>query len=286
MWLNKLLTNFAEMYREAAAAYVAGNMDAVPAAWKEAFDAASSKRNPVMLDLVLAMNAHINHDLSISVYRSGYARKHAHDFFYVEQGLSAGTDNIIKGLKDHYNVIAVSTADGVLGQLDEIVSAVAMRVARINAWEDAANLARADYVGGDTAVNAYKLKIKAQSTICGVALNRLFPDAVKARLRALEQSLDFEEIVRKVHITIDSSKVGQLAADAVRVAAAVNKMREETVRMAGEAVDATRETLNRGRELAGEALDDARETLSGHVDSAKETLSGWRDNVADRFSGI
>jgi Family of unknown function (DUF5995) len=63
---------FANAYRQALADYQAGERRAVPTAWRQAFDASGTNSVSIIQDLLLGINAHINHDLPHAVLDGGF----------------------------------------------------------------------------------------------------------------------------------------------------------------------------------------------------------------------
>lgn len=65
-WVEHLVDHFAGYYFKALEAYEQGAA-ALPAVWKLTFDLAGSPTTTVMEDLILGINAHINHDLPLAI---------------------------------------------------------------------------------------------------------------------------------------------------------------------------------------------------------------------------
>src|SRR5665647_74003 len=62
-WIRILLINYANIYRDALANDLSGNKDAVPPAWRVAFDASRDGKERPGSELLTAMGAHISRDL-------------------------------------------------------------------------------------------------------------------------------------------------------------------------------------------------------------------------------
>jgi hypothetical protein len=62
---------FANAYRQALAHYEAGERLAIPKAWQQSFDASHAGDASIIQDLLLGINAHINHDLPYAVLQGG-----------------------------------------------------------------------------------------------------------------------------------------------------------------------------------------------------------------------
>ena len=66
VWIHSLLDRFAEYYFDALTAYEGGGP--LPLPWKHAHDLARERLTTVEEDLLLGINAHINHDLPLALY--------------------------------------------------------------------------------------------------------------------------------------------------------------------------------------------------------------------------
>ncbi len=143
-WINHEDAVFAELYFRAYDAYAAGRP--VPAAWKIAFDAASSPHVQAMGDLLLGMNAHINRDLPYTlahvglVDRDGDSRKPDHD------KVNLFLDRVIDPLQDElyrlYDPL-IGTSDMEPSPIDEVGALALIRLMRENAWRNAKRLVAA-----------------------------------------------------------------------------------------------------------------------------------------------
>src|SRR6266498_1904903 len=66
-WVTRYALCFANLYRKALFAYEMGDTAATPKAWRIAFDTAKRGEALAIQDLVLGINAHINHDLALAL---------------------------------------------------------------------------------------------------------------------------------------------------------------------------------------------------------------------------
>jgi hypothetical protein len=66
-WVERYTVAFANLYREALESYDARSVDRVPKAWRLCFDAAVSGTGLVLQDMLLGVNAHVNHDLPLAL---------------------------------------------------------------------------------------------------------------------------------------------------------------------------------------------------------------------------
>jgi hypothetical protein len=66
-WTAKYLETFAELYRQAFYDYQTGNTGPVPEAWQIAFETAAGKKELIVQDLALGVNAHVDRDLAYAL---------------------------------------------------------------------------------------------------------------------------------------------------------------------------------------------------------------------------
>lgn len=67
-WIERHAVAFANLYRTSLLCYERGIADShIAPAWRTAFDAAAQAQHPVIVDLLLGINAHVNHDLPLSL---------------------------------------------------------------------------------------------------------------------------------------------------------------------------------------------------------------------------
>jgi len=69
-WVERYLVTFANLYRQALQQRETNN-SLLPACWKYAFDTAQAGTALVIQDLVLGINAHVNHDLALALQSVG-----------------------------------------------------------------------------------------------------------------------------------------------------------------------------------------------------------------------
>lgn len=144
-WVHRYAVAFANLYREALDAYDARRMADVPKAWRLCFDAAATGTGLVLQDMLLGVNAHVNHDLpfalsgvSIDPDRSRRYQDHA----AVNAVLASVVDRATAQISALY-APGVSAMGDVAGQFDEMLSLFSLQVARESAWESAVSLANA-----------------------------------------------------------------------------------------------------------------------------------------------
>ena len=144
-WVNHLDAVFAEQYFRAYDGWERG--EAVPEAWRIAFETAASPNEQGIGDLLLGMNAHINRDLPFALAHAGLvdgdgnSRKADHD--RVNEFLDRVIDPLQIELARLYDPIFTVT-DAEPSPLDEVGALAAVRGFRENAWRNAERLVRAE----------------------------------------------------------------------------------------------------------------------------------------------
>jgi hypothetical protein len=144
-WVHRYAVTFANLYREALASYEARDVARVPKSWRLAFDAAVAGTGLVLQDMLLGVNAHVNNDLpvalstiSIDPDRGGRYRDHT----AVNAVLAAVTERATQRIAAAY-APGLTQVDDCAGQIDEMLSAFSLDIARESAWEAAIALANA-----------------------------------------------------------------------------------------------------------------------------------------------
>jgi hypothetical protein len=142
-WVARYTVGFANIYREAYHAYDAGQP--VVKAWRIAFDAARAGAALVSQDLLLGINAHINHDLALALENVAIdpdREDRLADHTAVNEVLRSLTDAVSERISQLY-APGLTVVDACAGTLDEDVSNFSLSIARENAWEAAVALANA-----------------------------------------------------------------------------------------------------------------------------------------------
>lgn len=144
-WVERYAVAFADLYRVALERYESGRLDDVPTAWRIGFDAARAGNGLLLQDVLLGVNAHVNHDLplalhSVSIDPDRAARYRDHSA--VNQVLASVTEDATERLAALY-APGLRTMDEVAGQIDELVSGFSLQIGRESAWESAVALANA-----------------------------------------------------------------------------------------------------------------------------------------------
>ncbi len=135
-WVTRYALCFANLYRMALLAYERGDWDALPKAWRISFDTSRNNGALAIQDLMLGINAHINHDLPIALIEvtidpqrpSRYA-----DHCKVNDVLRAATDPMQQRIGQLYAPI-LSLLDQACDHIDEDIACFSVEKAREAAW--------------------------------------------------------------------------------------------------------------------------------------------------------
>jgi hypothetical protein len=151
-WVTRYTVCFANYYRDALDGYE--RRQRIPKSWQIAFAATQEPTGLVLQDVLLGINAHINHDLalaltdvSIDPNRDARHRDHAR----VNAVLRSLTDAVAERVSALY-AAGLAGVDACAGMLDEEVTNFSFEIARENAWESAVALANARLAIERTAV--------------------------------------------------------------------------------------------------------------------------------------
>src|SRR5919198_2744120 len=145
-WVILLDAEFADLYFRAYDGYRQRQFAKVPPAWRIAFDAATDKETWAGQDIFLGMNAHIQRDLPVALYRIGLADKkgssHREDHNRVNRILARVLDPIEREVSRRYDPI-VGRLDQDAGPGDEVGALQTVKSWREGAWRNAERLASA-----------------------------------------------------------------------------------------------------------------------------------------------
>jgi len=144
-WVRRYAIAFANLYREAQEAYDAGTLQRVPKAWRLCFDAAGAGTGLVLTDMLLGVNAHVNHDLPYALHGISIEpdqRRRYRDHAAVNTVLGSVVERATQRIAALY-APGIASLDRAVGEIDEMMSAFSLEVARESAWESAVALANA-----------------------------------------------------------------------------------------------------------------------------------------------
>lgn len=154
-WVSRLLVRFSEYYFDALDKYETDPASA-PSVWRQVHDASRDSRLHVLQHLLLGVNAHINYDLSLSLYDclcdswsdadGECRRKRFADHEKVNEVIAATIDAVQdEVVEPHSPVMAV--VDRAFGRLDEWMLSRLISGWRADVWQVATGLL--DAAGGD-----------------------------------------------------------------------------------------------------------------------------------------
>jgi Family of unknown function (DUF5995) len=144
-WVERYTVAFANLYREALVAYEAGDPARVAKAWRLCFDAAAAGNGLVLQDMLLGVNAHVNHDLPLALSAISIdpdRERRYRDHSAVNAVLGSVVERATERLAGLY-APGLRTVDDCAGPVDELLSAFSLEIARESAWEGAVSLANA-----------------------------------------------------------------------------------------------------------------------------------------------
>jgi hypothetical protein len=132
---------FANAYRQALAHDEAGQCLAVPQAWRQSFEATRSRNATIIQDLLLGINAHINHDLPHAVIQGGlnvHCERCYQDHTRINDALKLTTPWVRQRIALTYDR-SLHLTNWMYGRAIDAAAACSFERARENSW----NLAKA-----------------------------------------------------------------------------------------------------------------------------------------------
>jgi hypothetical protein len=144
VWVERLLSRFAEYYFEAVETFESGIGDLAPA-WNVAFESCSRDDMNVLQHLFLGINAHINHDLAFAVADVLDARveERLADYLAVNRVIDDTIDLVQSEVVAPESRL-LAMADRWCGPLDEWVFSRLIAGWRRDVWDDARALVTGD----------------------------------------------------------------------------------------------------------------------------------------------
>ncbi len=188
-WVRTYLASFAELYRVAFVGYIDGRSADVPGSWRIAFDTARDRRELIVQDLSLGVNAHVDRDLSHALVRatigSGKTRDvRRHDHFAVNDVLHEQLDAAVTIIANDF-APGLGKAPAELRAFLEAAYFDALVVGRQKAWDDAVLLTDAPSFGRFLVSEEIELSSEGLAKL--ILLPSLDPELFAA-LKALEGS--------------------------------------------------------------------------------------------------
>ncbi len=144
-WVESYLIRFGNLYREALQNYESGSTIPVPKSWFIAFESAKRGEGFIIQHLILGINAHINHDLAISLFDVGIDPGRSdkyHDHTRVNNILQSATKHLKREVFTKYAPI-LERLDHSTGQISDDVTNFSIPKAREHAWTFAMALTNA-----------------------------------------------------------------------------------------------------------------------------------------------
>ncbi len=143
-WIGRYAVAFANQYRAALWAYDRHDYDAVPKCWRLSFELSAGGTGLLIQDLMLAICAHVNHDLPLAAASIGIDPREDRyqDHTAVNVVLQAATDRIKDQICELY-APALSVLDYAFNRLEERMASFSFARARQAAWVHAASLTNA-----------------------------------------------------------------------------------------------------------------------------------------------
>lgn len=145
LWSQNYLICFANLYRKAILNYEKGNAELVPKSWRCAFDLAKNKDGFVIQHLLLGINAHINHDLTLALHQVKIDPNRVDkykDHTDINIILEKATDGLKQSVAEKYAPI-LKRIDRGFGTLDDEITNFSIPKAREHAWSMAIALTSA-----------------------------------------------------------------------------------------------------------------------------------------------
>lgn len=177
-WMEKMVLDFLQRYLDAFDAYERQDFAHVPAAWKVAFDRAVAADGPVMGDLLLAMNAHINHDLPITLAATQAGASVKADYLRFNDVLEANIGGVQDLVANRFLKPGSLAAKGdrLLGPIDEAATDMTIRRWRDAAWTNGLKALH----DGEKAYPAIRRRADWRANVLGSGI-RLLPDVLARR---------------------------------------------------------------------------------------------------------
>jgi hypothetical protein len=182
-WVTRYTVRFANYYREAVAGYEGGTR--IPKSWQIAFSATQEPDGLVLQDVLLGINAHVNHDLALALtdvsIEPDRAARHQ-DHVRVNEILRSLTDVVADRVSELY-AEGLAGVDACAGLLDEEVTNFSFEIARENAWASAVALTHAR-LEIERAAFRRLLDVRAAAVARLIRLPSLKPELLAACRRA------------------------------------------------------------------------------------------------------
>lgn len=149
VWVHRYAVAFANLYRQAIDDDEARRTQRVPKAWRLGFDLARAGNGLVLTDMLLGVNAHVNHDLPHAL--NGISIEPDRDKRYRDHcAVNAVLGSVTEAATERISALyapGLAGLDALAHNIDEMLSGFSLDVARESAWESAVSLANARATG-------------------------------------------------------------------------------------------------------------------------------------------
>lgn len=145
VWVTRYVVSFANLYRKYLADFELDNLEAVPKPWLISFATSKNGKGLLTQDLLLSVNAYINHDLAWALDGAlidPHRATRYQDYVVINQALSAVTSLLKERIESLYLPGLRLLGKALSPRTDEIAS-FSVEKASENAWESAVALANA-----------------------------------------------------------------------------------------------------------------------------------------------
>ncbi|MFB6262891.1 MAG: DUF5995 family protein [Bradymonadaceae bacterium] len=145
-WVRSYLISFANLYRVAVHDHHVGEVDDLPDCWQFTLEHAVDEEGLVLQDLLLGINAHVNHDLALALDEAGLESDTGskyRDHTAINEVIATVVDPVQQAIADHYSE-ALGALDELFGRLDEMVTNFSFEKAREFAWRHGRELEKAE----------------------------------------------------------------------------------------------------------------------------------------------
>lgn len=143
-WVRSCHVASANLYREALFAFARHDHGNVPKAWRFSFETSATGDALVLQDLLLGINAYLNHDLPLALEQVSIDPRDVRDEDHIRlvEVLQAATDPLQDRIAGLY-APALRVLDRSPGRMDEDMAGFSIRTARRACWDNAVLLSGA-----------------------------------------------------------------------------------------------------------------------------------------------
>ena len=198
-WVGRYAVAFANLYRTALLSYESGDLERTPKPWRQSFDASKNGRALLIQDLLLGVNAHINHDLALALVEATIdpdRPKRRADHTAVNESIRRATDPVQEAVTSYY-APALKRFDRFFGRIDEELTSFSIDKARLAAWISAVSLTNARDETERTEVRG-SIEDRA-SVMARLILRPTMPSRVIGAIQRLEARTHWTDLIPSPH---------------------------------------------------------------------------------------